>query len=120
MLTPLIQDVEHGTGTIKSAFPAPKDGFSTTTKSVFPSLTNALQVTTKETALLASRDTILRKEPVSSQASITLIPLIQDAEHGTGITKSVSPALKDGSSMIRKSAFQFLTNALQVMQMETV
>jgi hypothetical protein len=116
----LMQDVEPGTGTIESAFHAQMDGYSTIKRFVLLFLTNAHPTMQLEIALLATRDMISKKEPVSSQASITLIPLIQDAEHGTGITKSVSPALKDGSSMIRKSAFQFLTNALQVMKMETV
>ena len=115
-----MQDVEPGIGTIESAFHAQMDGSSTRKRFVLLFLTNAHPMMQLETALLASRDTTLRKEPVFSQASITLTPLIQDVEHGTGTTKSVSPALKDGSSMIRKSAFPFLTNALQVMQMETV
>ena len=41
MLTPLIQDAEHGTGTIKSAFHAPKDGFSMIKKFAFQYQTNA-------------------------------------------------------------------------------
>ena len=49
-----------------------------------------------------------------------LTPLTQDAEHGTGITKSAFHALKDGSSTIKKFAFPFLINALQATIKETV
>lgn len=115
-----MQDVELGTGTIESVFHAQMDGYSTIKRFALLFLTNAHLTMHPEIALLATRDMISKKEHVFSQASITLIPLIQDAEHGTGTIKSVFLALKDGSSMIRKSAFQFLTNALQVMQMETV
>jgi hypothetical protein len=116
----LMQDAEPGIGTTKSAFHAPTDGFSIVKKFVQLFLIYALHMITVETASLATKDTTLRKEPVSSQASITLTPLIQDAVPGTGIIKSVFHALQDGSSMIKKSVFQFQTNALQVMPMETV
>jgi hypothetical protein len=114
-----MQDAEPGIGTIKSAFHAQMDGSSTIKKSALLFLISAHLMTTKETALLASRDTTSKREPVSSQASITPSPLTQDVEPGIGTTKSVFHAPKDGSLMIKKSAFQFLTNALQVMLMET-
>jgi hypothetical protein len=40
----LTLDVEHGTGTTKSVFPAPKIGSSTPTKPASPFLINAQQV----------------------------------------------------------------------------
>ncbi len=49
MLTPLTQDVEHGIGTIKSAFPAPKDGFSMIKKFAFQFQTNARPMMMLET-----------------------------------------------------------------------
>ncbi len=116
----LMQDAEPGIGITKSAFHAPTDGFSTATKFVQLFLINALHTITVETASLATKDTILKKEPVSSQASITHTLPIQDVEPGIGTIKSVFHALKDGSSTRRRPAFQFQTNALQVMPMETV
>ena len=120
MKNQLMQDAEPGIGITKSVFHAQMDGFSIATMFVQLFLTYALQMINQETASLAIKDTILNKEPVSSQASTMLTPPIQDVEHGIGITKSAFHALKDGSSMIRKSAFQFQTNVLQVMPMETV
>ena len=71
------------------------------------------------TALNASRDTTSRKDNVSSLTSITPSQLMQDAEPGIGITKSVLPALINGSSMLTEYVFQFLINAKLMMQVET-
>ena len=71
-------------------------------------------------AHLASRDMIWLMEPVSSLNSIMLNLPTQDAVPGTGITKSVSLALKDGHSMLIKSVLLFLIFVPNMMSMELV
>ena len=88
MLTQLIPDAEHGTGTIKSAFHAHSDGHSTLTRFVFPFPTNARHMMKLETALLATKDMMSKTELVFTQPSMMLTLPILDAEHGTGIIKS--------------------------------
>jgi hypothetical protein len=116
---PLMQDAEPGIGTIEFVFHAQVDGSSTIRKYALLFQTNALPMITLEAASLAIKDTISKKEPVSSQASTMLIPPTLDAEHGTGTIKFVFHAPKDGSLMTRRFVFPFLTNALQAMLMET-
>jgi hypothetical protein len=81
-------------------------------KFAFQFLTNAPPTVITEPASHASRVTILRKEPAFSLTSTMPSPLIQDAPPGIGITKNVFLAHSDGFSMLRMSAFPFLTNAL--------
>ena len=57
---------------------------------------------------------------VFSQNLITLNLLIQDVLPGIGTTKSVSLALKIGSSMLIKFASQFLTNVNHTLKTEIV
>ncbi len=115
----LMLDAEPGTGITKLAFHAQTDGSSMIRKSVLLFLTNAPPTIVLETASPAIRDTISRREPVSSPASTMPSPLIQDAAPGIGTTKFASLALRDGSSTTKRSAFQFLTNVLQAIRMET-
>ncbi len=112
MPSPLIQDVLHGIGTTKSASAALSNGLSMPTKSAFPSLINALLMLTTVLVFHASKDTILRTEPVLSLHSTMLSPLIPDVPPGIGTIKSALAAQRIGPSMPTKSAFQFLTNAL--------
>ena len=44
---------------------------------------------------------------------------ISDVQLGIGRLKSASPALTNGPSMLKTSAFQFLTNAQLMMPLET-
>jgi hypothetical protein len=112
MLNPLILDVPPGIGITKSALLALNNGLSMLIKFAFPSLTNALLTAITVLVFHASRVTILRKEPAFSLTSTMPSPLIQVAPPGIGITKNVFLAHSDGFSMLRMSAFPFLTNAL--------
>ncbi len=120
MPSPLIPDVPPGIGIIKSAFHAQMDGHSTQIKPAFQFLTNALLMVTTEPVFHASRDTILKKEPVSSPHSTMPSLLTLDAPPGIGTIKSVFPAPNNGPSMLTKSAFPFLINALLMLRMELV
>jgi len=120
MLSLPIQDVPHGIGTTKFAFPAPNNGLSMPTKSAFQFPTNAQLTLIMEPASHASRDTIFRMEPVYSHHSTTPSPLIQDVLTGIGIIKSVFHALRTGFSMEIRNASQYLTNALLTLIMEPV
>ena len=119
-LSLLTLDVPPGIGTTKSAFHALSNGPSMLIKSAFPFLTNALLTVTTEPAFHASRDTILKKEPVSSPHSTMPSLLILDVPPGIGTTKSAFPAPNNGPSMLTKSAFPFLINALLMLRMELV
>ena len=57
---------------------------------------------------------------VFSQNLITLNLLIQDVLPGIGTTKSVSLALKIGSSMLTEFAFPFLINVNHTLRTEIV
>jgi hypothetical protein len=111
-LSLLILDVPPGIGITKSALLALNNGLSMLIKFAFPSLTNALLTAITVLVFHASRVTILRKEPAFSLTSTMPSPLIQVAPPGIGITKNVFLAHSDGFSMLRMSAFPFLTNAL--------
>ena len=100
----LILDVPPGTGITKSASAAPSTGFSMETRNAFQFLTNALLMLITETASHASRDTILRTEPVSSHPSTTPILPTLGVPPGIGTTKSASAAPRDGSSTQRRDA----------------
>ena len=99
-----ILDAPPGTGITKSASAAPSTGFSMETRNAFQFLTNALLMLITETASHASRDTILRTEPVSSHPSTTPILPTLGVPPGTGTTKSASAAPRDGSSTQRRDA----------------
>ena len=118
MPSPLTPDVEPGTGTTKSAFHAPTDGSSTQKRPACPFPTNARLTITTELASPATRDMTSRKEHVSSLTQITPSPPILDAVSGTGTTKSVSHALRDGLPTLTRSACPFLTNAPQAIALE--
>ena len=57
-----------------------------------------------ETVLLAIKDTTLKMESVSFKISPSLSLKIKGASIGTGMEKSVSPALNIGSSIMLESA----------------
>ena len=101
-------DAESGIGPIKSVSHALKDGSSTQMESAKPSLDNARPGITVELVLLASSDITLITEPVFWH--LLTDPLISDVESGTGPTKSVYHALKDGPSTQRESASQCQAN----------
>ena len=111
MPSPPTQDAPPGTGTTKSASPAPKTGSSMLTKFAFPSLISANLTPKTVTAPHASRDTTSRKDSVSSLTSTMPSPPTPDAPPGTGTTKSASPAPKTGASMLTKFAFPSLISA---------
>ena len=115
----LISDAEPGIGPIKSVFPALTDGYSTTKRFVLPFLTNAPPMTLQELASLATKDMTSRMEPVSSLPQTMPTHLTSDAEPGTGKTKSVLPALTNGSSMTKRFVFQLPTNVPLMMSTET-
>jgi hypothetical protein len=117
--SPLILDVLPGIGTTKSVSHALNTGLSMLTKSAFPFLINAPLTEMMELVFPASRDTILRTVPASSLHSTTLSPLILDVLPGIGITKSAFHARLDGSSMLIRSVFQCLINALPMMKKVT-
>ena len=112
MLNPLIQDAPPGIGITKSALAAQRIGPSMLIKFAFQFLTNALLMPITEPVFHASRVMTLKKEPAFSLISTMPSPLIQVAPPGIGITKNVFLAHSDGFSMLRMSAFPFLTNAL--------
>jgi hypothetical protein len=118
-LSPLILDVLPGIGTTKSVLHAQSNGLSTLIKSAFPFLINAPLTEMMELAFHASKDTISKKEPVFSPLSTTPSPLILDVLPGIGITKSAFHARLDGSSMLIRSVFQCLINALPMMKKVT-
>ena len=115
----LILDAPLGTGTTRSASHVRSTGSSMLKRSVCQFRINALHLTPLETALPASRDTILRAEPAFSLSSITPSQLTLDAEPGIGITKCALVAPKAGSSMPTKFAFLSLTNARLTMIVAT-
>ena len=108
--------VVFGTGTTKSAFPAPTDGSSTPTRSVCPFLTNALQATVLEPALLAMKVMTSRTELASSLPSTMPTQLTSVALLGTGNSKSALPAPRDGSSTPTRPACQSMTTATPTMK----
>ena len=112
MLNPLTLDAPPGIGTIKFALLAPNTGFSMPTKSVSQFLTNAPPTEIMEPAFHASKDTILRTEPVFSHHSTMPSLLTLDVPPGIGTIKSALAALNTGFSMEIRSVFPFLTNAL--------
>jgi len=87
--SPLTPDVDSGIGTNKSALNAPTSGPSTLRKSACQFLINVNHMTIMVPVLLVSRDTILRKECVSSLSLTTPSHLISDAVFGIGTTKNV-------------------------------
>ena len=112
LLPQLISDAETGTGIIKNASAAQRDGHSITITSVYQLPINALPMLKMDLASHATRVMISRMVPVFTQPSIMLSLLIQDVPPGTGITKSALLAQMDGSSIQRKLVYQFLINAL--------
>jgi hypothetical protein len=111
-----IWDARLGIGTDKSASPALKDGPSTQRVSAFQFLTTATNLMLQELVLHASRDTKSSMENVFCQLQFN--QRIWDARPGIGTDKSASPALTDGPSTQRVSAFQFLTTATNSMLQE--
>jgi hypothetical protein len=112
LLPQLISDAETGTGIIKNASAAQRDGHSITITSVYQLLINAPPTLKMDLASHATRVMTSRMVPVFTQPSIMLSLLIQDVPPGTGITKSALLAQMDGSSIQRKLVYQFLINAL--------
>ena len=110
-----ISDAKHGTGTTKSVLPALNTGFSTPKTSVSQFLTTALLMMLQVLALLASRATTSLMELANSLLPTLLLLLMLDAKHGTGTTKSASPALNTGFSMLTIFVSQFLINARLMM-----
>ena len=104
------QDVLNGTGTIKFVLNAQNIGSSMLMEFVSQFLTNVLLMMPMEPVFHVIRDTILSTEFVNSHHSTTLNQLMQDVDHGIGITKSVLPAQKDGSSTPKTSVLQSVTN----------
>ena len=115
-----IKDVELGIGIIKFVLLALKDGSSMLTQSVLQFLINVKLMPKMETVPLVIKDMILNKDNVCSLNSIMLDRLIWDVLPGIGITKSVSLALKIGSSTKTKSVFQYLINVKLMPIMVTV
>ena len=112
LLPQLISDAETGTGIIKNASAAQRDGHSITITSVYQLLINAPPTLKMDLASHATRVMISRMVPVFTQLSITPSLLIQDVPPGTGITKSALLAQMDGFSIQRKLVYPYLTNAL--------
>ena len=112
LLPQLISDAETGTGIIKNASVAQRDGHSITITSVYQLLINAPPTLKMDLASHATRVMTSRMVPVFTQPSIMLSLLILDVPPGTGITKSAFLAQMDGSSIQRKLVYQFLINAL--------
>ena len=113
-------DVLPGTGTSKSALPAPMDGFSTTKEYVLLFLTNVLLMLKMVTVQLVIKDTIWLKDNASSLNQTTPDHLILDALPGTGTSKSALPAPTDGSSTPKEFVFLFPTSVLLTLKMVTV
>ncbi len=84
---------------------------------LFPTFARATLKT--ENALLATKDTTLKKENASSANLTTPSLQIWDVELGTGIAKFALNALTTGFSMLIRSVCQFLTNAKLTLRMET-
>ena len=112
LLPQLISDAETGTGIIKNASAAQRDGHSISITSVYQLPINALPTLKMDLASHVTRVMISRMVPVFTQPSITPSLLIQDVPPGTGITKSALLAQMDGSSIQRKLVYQYLINAL--------
>jgi len=112
LLPQLISDAETGTGIIKNASAAQRDGHSISITSVYQLPINALPTLKMDLASHVTRVMISRMVPVFTQPSIMLSLLIQDVLPGTGITKSALLAQMDGSSIQRKLVYQYLINVL--------
>ena len=112
--------VPPGTGTIKSALLALTTGSSMLMESVFQFLISVPPMLKTEIVNLATKDTILRKESVSSLNSTMLSLLTLDVPPGIGIIKSALPVLTIGSSMPMEFALQYPTNAENTLKMEIV
>jgi len=108
----LILDALPGIGITKSVLAAQRIGPSMETRNAFQFLINARLTEMMVPASHASRDTTLKKEPVSSHHSTTLNPLTLVALLGIGTIKFVLLAPNNGLSMLIRFAFQFLTNVL--------
>ncbi len=107
----LIVDVELGTGTTKFVLLALRDGSSMPKRSAFLFLINAPALTLTETVCLATAATTLRKEPVFSLISTMPTPLTSVVPVGTGRTRSVLPARRDGSSTLTRPVCLLMTIA---------
>ena len=116
LLTP---DAPPGTGTTKSALPAPRTGSRMLTVSAFPFLINAQLMLQMETVLHALKDTTSSTVNVFSPNQTTPSPPTLDAELGTGTTRSALLAQEDGSLMLTKFVFPSLTNAENTPKMVT-
>lgn len=110
-------DVPLGTGIIKFASLALKDGSSTPTESALPFLTNVPLMMPMEDASLATKDTLFKMVPVSPLPPITVL-LTSDVLLGTGTIKDVLPAPKTMSSMPTEFVSLYLTNVPLLIQTE--
>ena len=107
----LILDVLPGTGINKSASLAPITGSRMLMVLASLSLTTVLPMLTMETVLLATRDTTLSVEPVSSQLPTTPDLPTSDAPPGIGTNKSALLAPRTGSRTTMADACLSLINA---------
>jgi hypothetical protein len=106
-------------GTDKSVSNALKEVSSTLTDFVFQSALSAtLSTELQETVWLVSEDTTLLMDSVSFHLPILLSLLTSAVLLGTGLTKSVSPALSDGPSTLKTFVCLFLTNAVLTLKTE--
>jgi hypothetical protein len=112
--------VVYGLGILKCVFNVQTTGFSTPIRHACPSLTNAALMIIPVPASLVSRDMISSTELVSSLPQTMLSQAIPDVLFGIGISKCAKLALTTGSLTPKKSVFQFLINANQVMQVAIV
>ena len=106
---PRILDVDNGIGITKSASSAHSDLSSDLTESANQSLLNAQPGIQMEPALLASRDTTFKTEPVFWPLKTDL--LTSDAPNGTGTIKFVLSAQMDSFLDLTESANQSPLNA---------
>ena len=118
-LSLLISVVDNGIGRTKNAFPAQRDGLSTTKESVCQSLINVPATIMLDFALHASKDTILRTDSACSPHQTTPSLPIKDAPPGVGTNRNVSHAQRDGSSTRMEFVSLFLTIAEYMPKTET-
>lgn len=118
MLSLQTLDVAIGTGTKKYVYLALKVSYSMRIKSVLHLQINARLPVKLEIALHASKVMICKKVFVLSQLQTMPSLLNLDALHGTGITKSVSNAQKDGSSVATTNVCQLMINAHHLTQVQ--
>jgi hypothetical protein len=106
-----------GTGTSKSALPAPTDGFSTLKEFVLLYLISVKLTLKTVTVPHVTKVMILKKVNVFSPISIMLDPQILDVLLGTGKIKNVLLVQTDGSLTHKEDVSLLMTTVTTMLMM---